>query len=89
MKSETETVILSTLQNDLLNMLAHRSGFINKNRSGIKVNVNELWHNVDSTYEVELCFICGKEVANCFGRDNDIYKHGLEHIEESKLISFL
>ena len=84
-------VILSPLQHNLLNKLAERNGFINKYKSGIKntISNNEVWHNIDHTYEVEICFICGKDVANCFSRENDIYKHGLEHIENSKLMAFL
>lgn len=80
---------LSSLQNDLLNMLAKRNGIINLNRSGVKIDKYELWHNVDSTYEVEICFICGEEVSNCFSHEYDILEHGLKHLEDSKLIAFI
>jgi hypothetical protein len=78
---------LSPLQEKLLVLLAKRNGFPNIRKTG--QTRDDIWHKVDVTYEVEVCLVCGQEVMNCFAHEDDIYKHGLEHIENSNLKLFL
>lgn len=80
---------LSQNQEDLLFLLAKRNGFPNARFAGQNPSTCKVWHNTDPGGEVEICLVCGKEVKNCFAHENDIYEHGLAHIKQSNLISFI
>lgn len=77
---------LSKLQEQLLLSLAKRNGFPNSHLVG---NKNDVWHSLDSNFEVEICLVCGEEVNNSFSHEYDIIEHGLKHIQKSNLIAFL